>query len=567
MKILKLAEKDLKISLECFKLFSCKVKNDFNSNILSASMKFFLLLTICCIYFCVPAELLAQNTNKSSISSTDVSQALQQLDREIEKRGVYKLQREARIDSIRIVRMADAPDSPAWFAHTMEIASNYNSFDNDSSLVYYTQGLNRALAVGADSIATDFRLRRATYLSISGYIHDALKDIEMIDTVGMSTNQRRTFLDATRRMYSFIANYYEGFISTADFWNNKSLEAQGLLLPLLDSGSIEYQLNLGEYLFGTRQYSRSTEVFNNLLKKITSDTPGYAIVCHKLASLANIRGDSNERTYYLALSAIADTRQGNMEVTSIQELGGLLFNEGDTDRAHNYLITAMNNVVESRASVRLSQTTQLLSVIENDHLLQIARYRRLVGIIFIILVISMIGLVVAIWMLHRQIRRLDRLKQHLELSNHAKDIYMSRFLTLCSIYMDKLKQLGKIVERKISAGQTDELQRLVKSAKFLEEQSREFYSVFDDAFLHIYPNFVTQVNALLKPDSRIFPAEGELLNTELRILAFMRLGIDDTSRLAQVLNYSVNTIYTYRNKLRNRAINRQSFEEDVMKIN
>ena len=234
--------------------------------------------------------------------------------------------------------------------------------------------------------------------------------------------------------------------------------------------------------------------------------------------------------------------------------------------AHNYLLAAMNNVVESRASVRLSQTTELLTVIENDHMLQIARYRRLVVFIFIILVACMLALVAAIWFLRRQLHRLDGLKRHLEESNRAKEVYMSRFLTLCSIYMDKLKQLGKIVDRKISAGQTEELARLVKSNKFMEEQSREFYSVFDDAFLHIYPRFIEQVNDLLKPDSRITPAEGELLTPELRILALMRLGIDDAPRLAQMLNFSVNTIYAYRNKLRNRAINRQTFETDILNI-
>lgn len=107
---------------------------------------------------------------------------------------------------------------------------------------------------------------------------------------------------------------------------------------------------------------------------------------------------------------------------------------------------------------------------------------------------------------------------------------------------------------------------MTKSGKFVEEQSREFYDTFDKAFLHIYPDFVEQVNALLKPDERIELRDGELLNTDLRILAFMRLGVDESTRIAQVLNYSVNTIYSYRNRLKNRAVNRENFENDIMKI-
>lgn len=90
--------------------------------------------------------------------------------------------------------------------------------------------------------------------------------------------------------------------------------------------------------------------------------------------------------------------------------------------------------------------------------------------------------------------------------------------------------------------------------------------MFDNAFIHIYPGFVDSVNALLQHDKQIVVAPGEILNTDLRILAFMRLGIDDSARIAQILNYSINTIYTYRNKLKNRAINRDTFENDVMHI-
>ena len=105
--------------------------------------------------------------------------------------------------------------------------------------------------------------------------------------------------------------------------------------------------------------------------------------------------------------------------------------------------------------------------------------------------------------------------------------------------MEKLQEFSKLVKRKVSSGHVDELQELTKSGKFIEEQSKEFYSVFDDAFLHIYPAFVERVNELLRPEHRIAPPDGELLNSDLRILAFMRLGIDDAQRVAQILNYSV----------------------------
>lgn len=216
--------------------------------------------------------------------------------------------------------------------------------------------------------------------------------------------------------------------------------------------------------------------------------------------------------------------------------------------------------------MRLSQTSELLTVIENDHLNQIAQWRTRIYIVIAILCVCLLAFISAAYFLRRELSRVTQMKKLLEESNRTKEVYMSQFLTLCSIYMDKLKHFCNLANRKISAGQVDELFKITKSGKFIEEQSREFYSVFDDAFLHIYPSFVERVNALLRPEERIVLAEGESLNSDLRILAFMRLGIEDATRVAQILNYSVNTIYAYRNKLRNKAINRETFEADILAI-
>ena len=180
--------------------------------------------------------------------------------------------------------------------------------------------------------------------------------------------------------------------------------------------------------------------------------------------------------------------------------------------------------------------------------------------------LCIVGLAVTLVALRMQMRRQKLLRQNLEESNHIKEVYISRFLDLCSIYMDKVHQFCRIAASKISTGQVDELYRLTTSGKFIESQSADFYSIFDDAFLHIYPGFVDKVNRLLKPECRYELKDGEKLNTDLRILAFMRLGIDDSARISHILNYSINTIYAYRNKIRNRAINRDTFERDITKL-
>ena len=184
----------------------------------------------------------------------------------------------------------------------------------------------------------------------------------------------------------------------------------------------------------------------------------------------------------------------------------------------------------------------------------------------VVMAVLLMILAITLYVLHRKNRQMNRMALRLEDANSIKDVYISQFLNLCSIYMDKLTQFNKMVNRKITTGKIDDLLKITKQGKYIEEHSKEFYDVFDDAFLHIYPNFVSEVNKLLRPDEQIVLREGEKLNTDLRIIAFMRLGIEESSRIAQMLNYSVYTIYTYRNKLKNRAVSRETFESDLMNI-
>ena len=514
----------------------------------------------------------------SAFTEKDVERSLRQLDYVMRRRDEFKQRRVRHLDSLKTARNRVARvDSIGWLERTMEIAKGYTSFNNDSALLYFTDGYNMARDVAsrhpgspvgntADSLGMEFRMRRATYLSVSGFVNDALNEYDGIDTTRMGTVLLANYYEAGRQMYSFISFFYDGYLSTYDYWNNRSIEAQRKLLPLLQPNTDKYLLNLGEYYYNIREYTRSREILLELVGRIKKDSSTYAIATHILASIALTRGDHNEYLYYLAQSAITDTRLATLEIMSLQELGGVLIETGDTRRAHEYVSVALNNAVESHASVRMMKTTELLSMVEKDHNVQIASWRTWMYAIIAVLLMCLMALGVAMAFLRRQLTRVARMRQELQDANNTKDVYISQFLSLCSIYMDKLKQFCKLANRKISAGQVDDLYKITKSGKFIEQQSAEFYTVFDDAFLHIYPTFVEQVNALLRPEEQIVLGEGEKLNSDLRILAFMRLGIDDTNRVAQILNFSVNTIYAYRNRLRNRAIDRATFEADIMKI-
>lgn len=169
--------------------------------------------------------------------------------------------------------------------------------------------------------------------------------------------------------------------------------------------------------------------------------------------------------------------------------------------------------------------------------------------------------------LSRSNNRLNTANKELSEANRIKEEYIGRFLSLCSTYIDKLDRFQKIVNKKIANGQISELLKLTRTAEFREKELNELYSNFDNAFLHLFPHFVEAFNSLLQEDALVLPKDNERLNTELRIFALIRLGIDDSSRIAEFLHYSVNTIYNYRAKVKNKArVPRDEFENLVKQI-
>lgn len=151
--------------------------------------------------------------------------------------------------------------------------------------------------------------------------------------------------------------------------------------------------------------------------------------------------------------------------------------------------------------------------------------------------------------------------------SNIKEVYISRFFKLCSTYVDRMHNFRKQVNKKLLKKEYSDLMKMTSCASdLLVTEQQELYEHFDSAFLHIFPNFVASVNNLLLPGEQFILKEGELLNTELRICALIRLGFVKSAQIAELLHYSPTTIYNYRTRLREKALSRDVFEEKVMQI-
>ena len=502
-----------------------------------------------------------------SIDRRDVVNILEHLDSELRRADTYLDMRTNRIDSLQgLLDNTDDRHLPKRLELMLSIGDQYSPYRVDTALEYYKSGFQQAKHAGLDSIAALFAMKRAQYLPLLLYIHEAENIIDSLKSVRLPDGLAGDFYDSQRQMSSYISGFYISDSIESRRYRLKESQARQFLLTTLKEKSPRQSFNLAEELLYKGDTEQARGIFLSLIDDLSVEDPLSARASHHLADIALCKNNDLEATYYLALSALSDVRSATLEVSSLQDLGQILYNHGYITRSHNYLSHALKNAVNCGVPLRVLQSSRLLPLIQDAHQKQLEQQQARIYLIITILAISVLILFGLIYVIHKKKSTQQLLSRRLEEANRTKDTYISKFLSLCSTYMEKMQFFTSMVERKISAGKESDLLKLARSGKLLEEQSQEFYQIFDEAFLSIYPNFVNDVNRLLRPDQRVTLKKGEKLNTDLRILALMRLGIDDTSRIAQMLNYSVFTIYTYRNKFKSRAIDRNNFERDIFSI-
>ena len=345
-----------------------------------------------------------------------------------------------------------------------------------------------------------------------------------------------------------------------------------------------------------QQLEEGRQLSDQWLKRTSPESRDYAIACYYRWLVSE---DQEEMRYWLSQSALSDIRHAVMDQASLLQLAEILNDEGDLDRSYKYIRFTWDCNNRFNTRMRSWQITPILNVIEKNYQSAVEHNTKVLWLSIIVVSILALWLLGVLLFLHRRNRQLDTARNELKVSNEqlstlnaqlstqkeelstlnaqlstlnsqlsesnqVKEEYIGRFMSLCSQYIDKLDDYRKMVNKKMKNKELDELYRLSKSSELKEQEVEELLQNFDSVFLHLFPNFVNDFNALLQPEMQIHPKSGNRLVTEIRIFALIRLGIEDSSKIAEFLHYSVNTIYNYRARIKNGALdNRESFERRV----
>ncbi|ADV42637.1 DUF6377 domain-containing protein [Bacteroides helcogenes] len=524
------------------------------------------------LFFCLFIVAIAQNV-LASADTLSVAALMNTLDEAVNAHKDYVAVRESRIAGLRR-QLADADTaSTDFFRWNGEMYKEYKAYVCDSAIHYLNVNLNWAECRGDREAACETRLELAYLMASAGMYEEATDLLARIGRASLSARLLPDYYNCLYKLYNELSFYTldntfkKRYRALAACYDDSLMQ----VLPPTATLCLERK-EMHKAMAGNMDEAFS--INDTRLAGAVPNTPQYALVTYQRSLLYRRAGNRGEEKRFLALSALTDIRLSITDHASLWMLAQLLYEEGDIERAYRYIRFSWDETNRYNARSRSLQTAGILSLIDLTY--QAMRERqndRLRLYIWCISALTLL-LVAAMAFIYRQMKRLSVARNHLEraneqlhISNHIKEEYIGRFMNLCSVYINRLDAYRRMVNKKVSAGQTEEVLKMVRSREVLDAGLKDLYENFDSAFLRLFPDFIEKFNELLHPEDRIVLRKGELLNTELRIFALIRLGIDDSSQIAEFLRYSVNTIYNYRAKVKNKAcVSREDFETRLMMI-
>jgi hypothetical protein len=513
-----------------------------------------------------------------------------QLNHEIDNKNHYDQLKEREIqEKKRLLSISNLlPEQEYYFNY--ELSKLYKKYIIDSAIHYLEKNLHIASSMQNADMITETSLHLVQLYSTAGMYIEA-------NNILININRKtlpETLLPLYFETYGMFYGHYAQSNDKIIYYIQNEAYRDSVLM-VLDKNSLTYKINYSEKLIQERQFDTAEKILFDIFKELTDQSPDYAFVTYLLGNICQHKQNFELQKKYLALSAIADIKNSIKDNASIHSLALIHYNANDIDQAYKYMQSAIDDIDFCNVRFRAIELSSVYSIINAANLAKEVKrkeksqlYLLLISILSVFLILSV--LYVNIQMkkvskiqkeLYKTNQKLTDLNQSLNLSNdqlsvvnamlsesnNIKEYYIAQFFDLCSTYINKLEDYRKMLNRKATGKQYEELFNLLKSTTLVDDEQKKLYETFDAIFLNLYPTFIEEFNALIVNDEQAVSKQEKMLNTELRIFALIRLGITDSIKIAGFLRYSLSTIYNYRTKMRNKAIgSRDEFEEMVMKI-
>ena len=525
-----------------------------------------------------------------------LNRLLDQLDQQLELSATYEQNRLHRINALKsVIQQQDLSPEQSYGFHK-QLIDEYKAYNFDSTMHYIEASAQLASQLNRKPYQDQIRICRGLIFATSGNFLES-SDIlyNEIDSLNLDPALFPEYYVALQRLAAELAEYSTD-PEIKRIYTGRRAYYRSKIMEQTDPQSDEYLYYLFQDAYQTGDLSRADSLSSMLVFRHKESTHSYAIYAYHRSTVFQNLMEEELQMEWLARSAMADIQSAVKDHASLTRLATVLFETGgNIDRAFRYIDISLADALFYNAKLRPWQVASVLPQIEKAYQEKQVTQNRRVRVFLISISALVLVLVLASAYLVKQTRRtirahsslreinkrivaqnkelnrvnaqLQKLNNQIAESNRVKEGYIGLFLAILSDNLDKMKEFRSYVKRSIRYGKTQELSEELNNTEWAEEEVANFYRTFDTAFLELYPSFVQDFNALLVPEEQIVLKKGELLNTELRIFALIRLGIKDSGRIASLLRYSVNTIYNYRAKIKNTALgSRDDFEDRVSSL-
>lgn len=477
-----------------------------------------------------------------------------------------------------------------------QLFEEYYVFQFDSAMTYLNKGIKLAKETQNTYYYNSNTISKAELLSIGGLYSEAIHEIEQVDTTGLDKAQHFEYYFSLFRIHT----YWADFCNDKTYTPTHRLKAQEYLkkaMPFCDETAKTYEYYLGEYaVFVLNNPQAARAHYVKAIKQLPQNSRFYAMSCFALSGSYGNEGNTEKQEEFLLLSSIADIENCTMENFALQNLAMYIFehNKDELDLAQQYIQTALEDAHFYNNRLRIIEISSKLPVIVSSYQQTLNQRNKVQMTAIIAISLLLLFLLSAVFYIVKQTKRLSLQQQELQKNNNQlselntqqkelntqlhdlnallvdtnrkRERLAKLYIDLCAKYIARLKKQQTLVKRKIKANQITELLSQLSSERLSEEDAATFLSRFDKAFLDLYPDFTEELNSLLLPEGQIQNKSTDELTTEQRIMALIRLGVKESAEIADLLFYSPQTIYNYRSVLKGKAINKETFEEEVMKL-
>lgn len=473
-----------------------------------------------------------------------------------------------KVGALKNMRAEGMPFAEEYRLNSM-IAEEYSSYSFDSTMAYLNRNQILALANYDEERLTETDLLKVNEYIRAGYHVEAANLLQTVSPASMTLELKRLWFSVRHSLAGEMMSYSGGL----DLYEVKFAERNEMrdsLLYYTDPGTFDwYNLNR-EAALSAKDSASVREFALKMMERTEEYSRDYAAACWYYAEGISPR-DRKQKLEWLCRSATSDVMCGTRDYAALNEVARLLFQDGDINRAFRYVADySLPDALAFNGKLRPWQISCFFPMIERAYEAKQVRQRHVIlaSAIFVSLLMLVLAFLLAALLRHHKAlqktnERLKTLNLRLEESDKIKEEYIALFLEKVSDNINKNRKIQNHLLKYLRRGDYKYLIDEIESLPPIDDDIRQFYKMFDEAFLNLYPDFVEQVNSLLADGEKITLKDGDL-TPELRICALIRLGVTDSGKMASLLHYSANTVYNYRARIRNKALGpRDKFEDAV----